>query len=81
MHVCVWLSPFAVHLKLSQYGSSAIPLTKIKSFFKKSKKKKKKKSRFYEGKRKRNKERKTRQEILSARWRERSEKYIDYVKH
>ena len=41
MHVCVWLSPFAVHLKLSQYGSSAIPLTKIKSFFKKIKKKKK----------------------------------------
>ena len=31
IHVCVWLSPFAAHLKLSQYCSSAIPQYKIKS--------------------------------------------------
>jgi len=31
IHVHVWLSPFGVHLKLSQYYSSAIPQYKIKS--------------------------------------------------
>ena len=25
IHVCVWQSPFAVHLKLSQHCSSALP--------------------------------------------------------
>ena len=30
VHVCVWLSPFAVHLKLSQHCSSAILQYKIK---------------------------------------------------
>ena len=32
-HVCVWLSPFAVHQKLSQQHSLAIPRYKIKRFF------------------------------------------------
>jgi len=31
IHVCVWLSPFAIHLKLSQHRSLAIPQHKIKS--------------------------------------------------
>ena len=31
IHVCVWLSPFAVPLKLSQHCESAIPQYKIKS--------------------------------------------------
>ena len=31
MHVCVWLSPFADHLKLS-YFSPAVPHYKIKSY-------------------------------------------------
>ena len=30
IHVCVWLSPFAVPLKLSQHCESAIPQYKIK---------------------------------------------------
>ena len=34
IHVHVWLSPFAVHLKLSQHCSSAIHQYKIKSFTK-----------------------------------------------
>ena len=38
IHVYVWLSPFTVHLKLSQYCQSHIPQNKIKSFFKKKKK-------------------------------------------
>ena len=33
IHVYVWLSPFTVHLKLSQYCQSHIPQNKIKSFF------------------------------------------------
>ena len=37
IHVHVWLSPFAVHLKLSQHCSSA--LLQPKKFFKKFKKK------------------------------------------
>ena len=32
IHVYVWLSPFAVHLKLSQHCQSAIVQYKIKSF-------------------------------------------------
>ena len=32
-HMCVWLSPFAVHQKLSQHCSLAIPRYKIKRFF------------------------------------------------
>ena len=35
IHMCVRLSPFAVHLKLSQHCWSAIGQYKIKSFFKK----------------------------------------------
>ena len=35
IHVHVWLSPFAVHLKLSQYHSSALLQHKIKTFFNK----------------------------------------------
>ena len=31
IHVYVWLSPLAVHLKLSQHYQSAIPQNKIKS--------------------------------------------------
>ena len=31
IHVYVWLSPFAVHLKLSQHCLLAIPRYKIKS--------------------------------------------------
>ena len=38
IHVYVWLSPFTVHLKLSQYCQSHIPQNKINSFFKKKKK-------------------------------------------
>ena len=39
-HAYIWLSPFAVHLKLSQHCSSAILQHKIKSyFFKKASKK------------------------------------------
>ena len=34
IHVHVWLSPFAIHLKLSQNCLSAIPQYKIKSFLK-----------------------------------------------
>ena len=37
MHVFVWLSPFAVHLKLSQHCSLVILQHKAKSFFKKFK--------------------------------------------
>ena len=37
VHVYIWLSPFAIHPKLSQRCSSAIPQYKIKSFFKKGK--------------------------------------------
>ena len=33
MHVFVWLSPFAVHLKLSQHCSLVILQHKVKSFF------------------------------------------------
>ena len=36
IHVYVWLSPFAVHLKLSQHCSSAIPQYNIKSLKKKT---------------------------------------------
>jgi len=32
IHVCVWLSPFAVHLKLSQHRSSAILQYKVKNW-------------------------------------------------
>ena len=35
MHVYVWLSPFAVHLKLSQHCLLAIPQCKMKSLKKK----------------------------------------------
>ena len=31
MHICLWLSPFTVHLELSQHCSSAIPHYKITS--------------------------------------------------
>ena len=31
IHIFVWLSPFAVHLNLSQHCQSAIPQFKIKS--------------------------------------------------
>ena len=31
--VCVWLSPFVVHLKQSQHCSSSIPQCKIKKLF------------------------------------------------
>ena len=31
IHVYIWLSPFPVHLKLSQYCSFSIPQYKIKS--------------------------------------------------
>ena len=40
IHVYVWLSPFAAHLKLSQHYQSAIPPYKIKSLFFKKKEKK-----------------------------------------
>ena len=33
IHVYEWLSPFAGHVKLSQYCSLAIPHYKIKTFF------------------------------------------------
>ena len=42
IHVYVWLSPFAVRLKLSQYCWSAVPKYKIKSSEKINKPKKKK---------------------------------------
>ena len=35
-YVYVWLSPFAIHLKLSQHYESALPQYKIKSLKKKS---------------------------------------------
>lgn len=31
IHICLWLSPFAVHLQLSQHCSSAIPHHRITS--------------------------------------------------
>ena len=37
IHVYEWLSPFTVHLKLSQHCSLAIPQYKIKSLKKKKK--------------------------------------------
>ena len=39
IHIYVWLSPFTIHLKLSQHCYSAILQYKIKSFFLKKKKK------------------------------------------
>ena len=48
VHVCVWLSPFAVHFKLPQRCSSAIPQYKVFLVLKKRKKiscKKKEKTR------------------------------------
>jgi len=38
VHVCVWLSPFAVHFKLPQRCSSAIPQYKVFLVLKKKKK-------------------------------------------